>query len=312
MFIKKEISILGNNQAIISDLIKKLLTQNYKVNIFVEDINNCTPFKDTLNRISYFGIKSKSAINRINKSDVIINTLFLPSPNNISKIKKNLKIFNSIVQDINKKIKVIDILPLINEDRIKSFYKDLEKHHKKSNSYFKSYISLHVPAVISDQDSLIQDIEELYKISGKLIRYKENFSYIDKDDLIDAISVLINRNIYKKACFEIGNYNSTNIDYINDSVIIDANELSEISFISHLFKNVLSFIYKKPLNSFNSKYLYFLKASKKTSRTALNLEILKIRKHSLICMLNKYKDKKTPKLEHEYEDYEINNNEMVT
>lgn len=311
MFIKKEISILGNNEAIIRDLTTKLLEQNYKINIFVEDINNYVPVKDTLQRISYFDIKSKFSIHKINKSDIIINTLFLPSPNNISKIKKNLKLFNNIVQDINKKIKIIDILPLINEDRIKSFYKNLVKHNKKSNSYFNKYISIHVPAVLSNQDSIIQDIEELYKISGKVIRYKENFSYVDKDDLNEAILTLLNSNIYKKACFEIGEYNSTNVDYINDSVIINSNELYSISFISHLYKSFLAFVYKKPLNSFSAKYLYFLKASKKASRKALNLETLKIEKHSLMCILNKYKDKKAPKIEREYEDYEINNNDMV-
>lgn len=307
MFIKKQISIIGNNQAIITDLVNKLLVQNYKINIFVEDIYNYTPIKDTLNRISYFGLKSKNSIDKINNSDVIINTLFLPSPNNISKIKKNIKIFNNLYPSINKNIKLIDVLPLINEDKIKSFYKDLAKHYKISKNYFKKYLSLHVPAVLSNQDSIIQDIEELYKISGRVLRYKENFSYIDKDDVIEAISILINRNIYKKASFEIGSYKSTNIDYINDSVIIDAKQLVEVNFISHLFKTFLSFICKKPLNSFSVKYLYFLKASKKTSRKSLNLETLNIRKHSLMCVLNKYKDKTIPQVQHEYEEYEINN-----
>jgi hypothetical protein len=74
--------------------------------------------------------------------------------------------------------------------------------------------------VRSQQEVRIK-IEELYKISGKVIRYKENFSYVDKDDLNEAILTLLNSNIYKKACFEIGEYNSTNVDYINDDTICE-------------------------------------------------------------------------------------------
>ena len=106
MFIKKEISILGNNEAIIRNLTTKLLEQNYKINIFVEDINNYVPVKDTLQRISYFDIKSKFSIHKINKSDIIINTLFLPSPNNISKIKKILNYLIIYFKILIKKLKL--------------------------------------------------------------------------------------------------------------------------------------------------------------------------------------------------------------
>ncbi len=287
---KQQVSILGYNKAIITDFIKKLLQKNYNISVHTDDVDGCVKLQDSLNRVSYFCIESESSIKKIYKSDIVINLLFIPTPSNFSKIKNNIKICNKIVNHFNKDSKIIDILPLINEDKIKSFYKDIKKHNNKSNKNFDHYITFKVSPILAKRDSLIQDIEALHKISGKFIKYKENFSYIDKDDLIDSIIKLLDSSDYKKSDFEIGSYHSTNIDYINDSVIIGSEDF-KVESISQLSKKILSFIYKKNLSSFSSEYLYFLKTSKKPSMSSLNLNTLKIKNHSLMCILNKYKDK---------------------
>ncbi|MDR0483892.1 MAG: hypothetical protein LBH40_01245 [Alphaproteobacteria bacterium] len=305
MFIKKQIVILGSNQAILTDLITNLLEQNYTISIVIEDSESCLFIKDTLNRISYFNIHDTKIKDILNKADVIINTFFMISPSSIKKIKKNLSFYKNILKLIECETKVIDILPLLNDDRVRSFYKDIKKYEKYAEQNFNNHLTLYTPLIFSQQDSLIQDIEELYKISNKIFRYKENFSYIDKNSLIEAILNLIENNTYQKADFEIGSYKSTNIDYINDNVIIDTKQLHEISSISWWKLSLLSFLYKKEMPSFKRKYLYFIKACRKTSRSALNLETLNIKKHSLLFILNKYKDNNQKPSYEDLEEYEM-------
>ncbi|MCL2567470.1 MAG: hypothetical protein FWE18_05190 [Alphaproteobacteria bacterium] len=302
MFIKKHVVIIGGSEPILNKLAASLLVQNCAVSIMLYE-QSCIAIKDTLNRVSYYSINDKEIFKN---ADAVINTTFIITPNSIKKIKKHISHYKNIVKSINKKTKLIDITPLIKENMSKSFYKEIKKCENFARENFENYLSLAAPVIFSQQDSLLQDIEELYRISNKIFSYQENFSYVDRDDLVDAIITLIEDNAYNKKNFEIGNYASTNIDYVNDSVIIDSKQLQKISSISWLRLCLLSFIYKKKLDSFSRKYLYFIKAVKKTSKNSLNLETLNIRKHSLLCMLSKYKDNKPSDLDIEdFEEYEI-------
>ncbi|MDR2007631.1 MAG: hypothetical protein LBQ34_01495 [Alphaproteobacteria bacterium] len=302
MFIKKHVVIIGNGEPILNKLVANLLEQNCCVDIVLY-APPTSIIKDTLKRVNYFNVHEADVLAN---AEVVINTTFMVSPNNIKKIKKNLKFYRNIIKNINKNAKLIDITPLIKDNLVKSFYKEIKKCESYSREHFDNYISLATPVIFSPTDSLIQDIEELYNISNKIFNYKENFSYVDRDDLVDAILAIMENNNYAGTNFEIGNYSSTNIDYVNDSVIIDSKQLHEISSISWLGICLLSFIYKKKLNGFSRKYLYFIKAAKKTSKNALNLENLNIKKHSLLCMLAKYKDNNLKNQNNEdFEEYEI-------